>query len=98
MVTNLIRCKLVSSAMWLAVAVSAASCGGTKTVIQTEPPGPEDPFLGRWEIVDISTTAFTLTCPGVAGQAYLQWVHLVFEHGSVTDLNETGGINDQFGC
>ncbi len=94
MVTNLIRLKLVLTAMSLVFVVSAASCGGTKT----EPPRPEDAFLGRWEIVDISTTSFMLTCPNVAGQAYLQWVHLVFEHGSVTDLNETGGINDQFGC
>jgi hypothetical protein len=99
MLTNLFRRKLMLIATLLAVAVSGASCGGTKTVVQTEPPGPEDDFLGRWEILDPRTTAFTLTCPSPATpQAYLQWIHLVFEHGTVTDLNETGGINDQFGC
>ena len=99
MVKNRSRRNLVLSATWLAVAVSAASCGGTKTVIQPPPPGPEDKFIGRWEIVDLSRTAFTLTCPAPATpQAYLQWIALVFERGSVTDLNEIGGVNDQFGC
>ena len=77
----------------LALAV-LAGCGGASK----DESGPWDDFVGRWQLSDGSTTAFMLTC-GTTAQPYVQWVELVFEHGSVTDLTETSGlIRPDFGC
>ena len=70
-----------------------AGCGGS-----SESADPTDDFIGRWELLPTMTTAFNLTC-GATTQPYIQWVELVFEHGSVTDLIDTSGLLDrQFGC
>jgi hypothetical protein len=76
----------------LALAV-LAGCGGS-----SESADPTDNFVGRWELLPTTTSAFTLNCNMMPGE-YIQWTELVFEHGSATDLVETSGLLiPQFGC
>jgi hypothetical protein len=84
---------MLSAPSLLTLAV-LAGCGGS-----SESADPADNFIGRWELLpNTTTTAFTLTCNAMP-QPYIQWVELVFEHGSVTDLIDTSGLLDrEFGC
>jgi hypothetical protein len=85
--------------MWIAPALALALLAGCGGGSSNDAPGPEEKFLGRWQLVDGSSTAFTLSCPNGTPQPYLQWFELLFEHGTVTDLSETSGlINSQLGC
>jgi hypothetical protein len=86
MARNTHRLGVMLSAPSLLALAMFAGCGGS-----SEGSGPEDKFIGRWRLhPDTTDTAFTISCPTL--RPYIQWIELVFEHGSVTDLIETAGF------
>lgn len=68
-----------------AVSLGLGGCGSDSGTTV----GPEEKFLGRWEL-DSAMSTFSLNCTTL-GQVtdFPVWVELEFEHGTLTDVSET---------